>query len=396
MSESKKPSFSQDTDCGQGQTLDSACARGSSLPHVCDLDCAQDVPRQQSCGPDIGLGQSPQQTYRADDTQGQPANDSCSPKKLPVRRSQRIRPNGKRYFSARTVVYPIVFLVVYFLTQLLAAGLASTLAMNAYMASDSFDLFMDDMSLDMVQHFFRDVAVRAILYSTPLQIIVYGVFLWYQKRKDRQYLLVRPIRSTVFPLGFATAIGCVGIATLMLQLFDILAKNSTFWQNMIINYQQSTEAVQGADLLLTTLAVSILVPIAEELLFRGIITEEIRRVAPDWVAILLGGIIFALVHGNLVQILYVLPLGLLLGAAYIWSNSIWVPILMHVVFNFFGSIVSTLFGENQTGLTVYTVFIFVMIPVGIFSSFIMNRMYRKNKGRVSENASRKVDCVNAI
>lgn len=164
----------------------------------------------------------------------------------------------------------------------------------------------------------------------------------------------------------------------------------------MVNYQQSTEALQGVDLLLTTLGVAVLVPIAEELLFRGIITEEIRRVAPDWLAILLGGVIFALVHGNIVQILYVLPLGLLLGAAYIWSNSIWVPILMHVIFNFFGSILGMQIGENETVLTVYTVFLFVMIPVGVVSAFIMNRMYRKNKRVVLEKVCENSDYANVI
>jgi membrane protease YdiL (CAAX protease family) len=331
-----------------------------------------------------------QQPYGCDYAQGQ------SSQNLPARRSQRIRPNGKHYFSARTVVYPIVFLAVHFLTQLLATVLATDIALNAPMASDSFDLIMDDTALDMLQQFFNNIVIRSVLYSAIVQIIICGIFLWYQKRKDRQYLLVRPARVTVFPLGFATAIGCVGIATLMLQLFELLAKNNSIWQNMMVTYQQSTEILQGVDLLLTTLASAILVPIAEELLFRGIITEEIRRVAPDWLTILLGGVIFALVHGNLVQILYLIPLGILLGAAYIWSKSIWVPILMHVVFNFFGSIVSTYVSVNDAAQTVYTNVLFVMIPVGIVSAFIMNRLFTKNRKVANDNASGELDCANVI
>ncbi len=314
------------------------------------------------------------------------------PQTFPVRMRQRIRPNGKHYFSARTIVCPIVFLVVHFLTQLLAG----VLAWNSYMDSDSFSSFMDDTTLDMLQETVKAVGTLALLYSAPLQIIICVIFLWYQKRKDRQYLLLRPSRATAFPLGIATAFGCLGITTLLIQLFDMWAKNSSFWHSMMVNYQQSTEVLQGVDLLLMTLGVAVLVPIAEELLFRGIITEEIRRVAPDWLAILLGGVIFALVHGNLVQILYVLPLGLLLGASYIWSNSIWVPILIHVVFNFFGSIFGTHFGDNETVQTVYTIFLFVMIPVGIFSAFIMNRMFQKNKGEVAGKANGKIDCANTI
>ncbi|NMB01346.1 MAG: CPBP family intramembrane metalloprotease [Firmicutes bacterium] len=360
--------------------------QSETLPQMTGEETKSEV-KQQALLQDSGHWQQPDSSDHA---------RAQSQQNLPVRRSQRIRPNGKHYFSARTVVYPIVFLAVHFLTQLLAAFLATNMALNAPMASDAFDPVMDDMALDMLQQFFKNIAIRSVLYSTPVQIIICGVFLWFQKRKDRQYLLVRPTRATVFPLGFTTAIGCVGIATLMLQLFELLAKNSSFWQNMMVTYQQSTEILQGVDLLLTTLVSAVLVPIAEELLFRGIITEEIRRVAPDWLTILLGGVIFALVHGNLVQILYLIPLGILLGAAYIWSNSIWVPILMHVVFNFFGSIVSTHVSANDTAQTVYTIFLFVMIPVGIVSAIIMNRMFRKNKIVVTDNVSGKIDCASAL
>ncbi|MGI6072731.1 MAG: CPBP family intramembrane glutamic endopeptidase [Lachnospiraceae bacterium] len=310
---------------------------------------------------------------------------------------QRIRPNGKRYFSARTIVYPLVFLTMHFLTQVLATVLASILILNSYKAGDSLfsykpgDLLSflaeSDITLEMVQHFIREVGIKALLYSAPLQIIICVIFLWYQKRKNRQYLLLRPNHAAAFPLGIAAAFGSLGIATLLLQLFNMLAEKILFLENIMINYQQSMAALQGVDLLLTTLGVVILGPIAEELLFRGIITEEIRQVAPDWLAILLGGVIFAQAHGNPVQVLYVLPLGLLLGASYIWSNSIWVPILIHIVFNFFGSIFDMQIGENETVRTIYIIFLFVMIPVGALSVLVMNRMFRKNKKAATEKAS---------
>ncbi|HHW93526.1 MAG TPA: CPBP family intramembrane metalloprotease [Clostridiaceae bacterium] len=389
--ETEQPAVIQNADRWPQQPCDPDYVQRQPSQQPCDPDYVQERPSQQPCDPDYVQERPSQQPCDPDYTQGQ------SPQNLPIRIRQQIRPNGKYYFSARTIVYPIVFLVVHFLTQLLAGVLASVLALKSYMASDSFSSFIDDdLTLDMLQHFFKDVGIRALLYSTPLQIIICVIFICYQKRKNRQYLLVRPFHATAFPLGFATAFGCLGVATLLIQLFDMLAKYNSFWQNMMVNYQQSTEALQGVDLLLTTLGVAVLVPIAEELLFRGIITEEIRRVAPDWLAILLGGVIFALVHGNIVQILYVLPLGLLLGAAYIWSNSIWVPILMHVIFNFFGSILGMQIGENETVLTVYTVFLFVMIPVGVVSAFIMNRMYRKNKRVVLEKVCENSDYANVI
>jgi membrane protease YdiL (CAAX protease family)/DNA-binding XRE family transcriptional regulator len=312
------------------------------------------------------------------ETMSEPVRRELAPQNLPARPRQRIRPNGKRSFSARTVVYPIVFIVVHFLIQLLATVLAGI----SYLGSHLSDYLTDvtpELTPEMMQEMGQSIAIPMLLYGASLQIITYAIFLWYQKQNNPQYLLVRPTRATAFPLGLATAFGSLGITMLLIMLFEILAENSPFWQSMLSHYQRSTAGLQGTDLVLMTLGIAILIPLAEEFLFRGIITEEIRQVAPDWLAILLGGVIFALVHGNLVQILYVLPLGLLLSASYIWTNSIWVPVLIHVVFNFFGSIFGPLIGENETLQTVYTIFLIVMIPVGIFCTFIMKRMFQKDK-----------------
>ena len=346
---------------------------------------------QPSCDHIYAQEQLPQKTHSSDYVQGESTHGHiCPPQNLPVLLPrQRVRPNGKRYFSARMVVYPIVFLVVHFLTQLLATVIAGI----SYLNSDSLFSLVDmtpDTTLNMIQEVVKAIGISALLYSSLLQITIYAIFLWYQKRKNQQYLLMRPTHVTTFPLGLATAFGCLGITTLLIQLFDMLAEKSLFWESMMVSYQQSTATLQGIDLLLTTLCVAILVPIAEELLFRGIITEEIRKVAPDWLAILISGVIFALVHGNLVQILYVLPFGFLLGASYIWSNSIWVPVLIHVVFNFFGSVFGTLIGENEIAQTVYTIFLIVMIPVGIYCAFIMYRMFRKNKKETAKKDGEKV------
>jgi len=353
MSENKQPFFSQDTSCRPQQPYDPGYAQVQLPLQSFDPGCVQEP---------------------------FPHGYAYPPQNLPVRPRQRIRPNGKHYFSARTIVYPIVFIIAHFLIQLLVG----VFVVIFYIGSNSFSSLIN-MALDMNPEFMRElwqsIVIPTLLYSSPLQIITYVIFLWYQKRKNRQYLLMRPIHATAFPLGLATAFGSLGIATLIIKLFEMLAKNSLVWQNILGDYQRSASGLQGVDLLLMTLGISILVPIAEELLFRGIITEEIRRVAPDWLAILLGGVIFALVHGNIVQILYVLPLGLLLSAFYIWTNSIWVPILIHVVFNFFGSVFEILIGENEIVQTIYIIFLIVMIPVGIFCTFIMNRMFRKNKKR---------------
>lgn len=71
------------------------------------------------------------------------------------------------------------------------------------------------------------------------------------------------------------------------------------------------------------LAVGLLAPVAEELVFRGAILRSLlgctRR---HWVAIAVSAVVFALVHGNPAQMPHALLVGLLLGWMYYRTDSV--------------------------------------------------------------------------
>ena len=52
-------------------------------------------------------------------------------------------------------------------------------------------------------------------------------------------------------------------------------------------------------------------PILEEVLFRGLLFGLLRRVLPDRISVLITSALFALWHGNILQMLYAFPMGLL-------------------------------------------------------------------------------------
>ena len=77
----------------------------------------------------------------------------------------------------------------------------------------------------------------------------------------------------------------------------------------------------------------ILVPITEEFLFRGLIYQRLKKYIPVWSAVLAGAGIFALYHGNMVQILFAFPMALVMLLAYEKWNSLYVPIIFHMAAN---------------------------------------------------------------
>lgn len=73
-------------------------------------------------------------------------------------------------------------------------------------------------------------------------------------------------------------------------------------------------------------------PIAEELVFRGIILNTMRRFG-DSFALLISAVLFSLFHGNLLQIPNAFLQGLLIGYFVLCTGSLWVGVIIHMVSN---------------------------------------------------------------
>ncbi|MDD2972067.1 MAG: CPBP family intramembrane metalloprotease [Lachnospiraceae bacterium] len=70
-------------------------------------------------------------------------------------------------------------------------------------------------------------------------------------------------------------------------------------------------------------------PVAEELVFRGLVMKRLQRYFSTGVAIVTSAFIFAMYHGNLVQGLYAFLLGMVIAVCYWHFDSLLIPILFH-------------------------------------------------------------------
>lgn len=81
------------------------------------------------------------------------------------------------------------------------------------------------------------------------------------------------------------------------------------------------------------LLVLVLAPIGEEAMLRGLLLPALRRKLTLVVSIALSTGLFMLLHGNLVQAMVVLPLGVLLALVAERCASIWPCMVIHMLFN---------------------------------------------------------------
>lgn len=96
--------------------------------------------------------------------------------------------------------------------------------------------------------------------------------------------------------------------------------------------------ITGSSVLQNILVVVIAAPIVEEFLFRKFLVDRLAKYGQG-VAIVVSAVTFGLYHGNFIQLVYATLLGLVLAYVYVKSGKIIYTIILHILINFWGSIV---------------------------------------------------------
>lgn len=110
------------------------------------------------------------------------------------------------------------------------------------------------------------------------------------------------------------------------------------------------QLTQSTSLPLTIAVGCILAPVVEELIFRKLLLDRVRRFG-DRTAIVFTAVCFGLFHGNLSQFFYAVAIGLILGYVAVRTGKISYTIALHILINFFGSaVLPTL---TSSGITVF-------------------------------------------
>lgn len=126
----------------------------------------------------------------------------------------------------------------------------------------------------------------------------------------------------------------------MLSLLAGLLEQVLHLQQYFSNETQ--EALFSAGLPLQVIGLGILVPVCEELLFRGVVFSRWKRCFGEKSGIWAVSILFALLHGNMIQFLYALPMALLLQLCLKKGKTIWSPVAFHAGANLTSVLVEAL------------------------------------------------------
>lgn len=212
--------------------------------------------------------------------------------------------------------------------------LISTAAMSALIAAMIFGVLFQSQgsdyfgAIEMVMDLYLSHYLWFMLCGTIVSIPILMLFVHMdnnrKKRSNRFVVYEKPAPVSYAALLLLGISSCIAVNGLM-DLLGLLDLSPSF--------DAASELLYSGGILIELLVVGLVVPVAEELVFRGLVYNRLREsVSPVWAAVL-SALAFGVFHGNLVQGIYAFLLGLLLAFCSEKYKTVLAPVIVHATAN---------------------------------------------------------------
>ena len=138
-------------------------------------------------------------------------------------------------------------------------------------------------------------------------------------------------------------------------------------------YQESMSRItEGKSLLMMIFWMGIVVPVAEEMIFRWLVYLRLRDYLSFAAAVIISGLIFGIYHGNIVQGIYASLLGAAFAYLFEKSGNLYSSILLHAGANIW-SLIMTEYGERILSLKFGNIIwmdSYILLLIAMIGSFI--------------------------
>lgn len=185
------------------------------------------------------------------------------------------------------------------------------------------------------------LAQKASLISLLHNLLVIAVILafYFKKQSIRDIIAIAPLPGKEYMWCALCAVASSIAVSLLLTLLPIP-------DHIMSSYNDSVAASSGGTFAEHFIAAAVLAPIAEELLFRGLIYGTLRSVLKWPAAILVSCAIFGLMHGQLLWVIYAFLMGVALTLIYDKYRTLLASMAFHIAFNITGSFILPAFGDG--------------------------------------------------
>ena len=223
------------------------------------------------------------------------------------------------------VLYLIIFIVVQIIMMYAGAGIWAGIKGEGYQATLQAASTGGNAILTALVSVFSSVITLVIFLKTKWTPLTRG------------YLLSKPWGTLLWVALFS--LGTIIPLSFLYEQLGIEMDENT--QQIITSMMKEPWGY---------VAVGILAPLAEEVVFRGAILRTLLGIMSKknhWVAIMISAAIFGIVHANLAQFINALLMGLILGWMYYRTGSLVPGILLHWVNNTMAYVLANIMPQSD-------------------------------------------------
>jgi len=221
------------------------------------------------------------------------------------------------------VIYPLLIFIGISLIVPFVAAIAyavyfgiQTVATGGTLNPATIETFIFD--------FLLEASLWFLFVSNVISTLIFSL-IW---RKARTRLPVYDNTKLRFLPAVLTALLFVGLNLILVSVMNLTDLTRHFPSHEVVSL-----LLTSGSFIMRIIVIGLIAPVAEELLFRGLIQNRLCAWMPTWVAVLLTNALFGLIHFNLLQGLYAFVIGIFYSLLYLRYRNLWILIIGHVAFN---------------------------------------------------------------
>ncbi|UCH15622.1 MAG: CPBP family intramembrane metalloprotease [Bacteroidales bacterium] len=282
------------------------------------------------------------------------------------------------------------FLIFFFIALLLAVPVFNL----SYAEAKQYIVSGPDLNNVIIAKFFQIFQSVGVFIIPPfiLAFIFYGNVWEYLKLKNSPHIsyIILSVLSIVISVPVINFMSYLNSNLNFPEFMGILEDKIIDMENEAGNLMESfLDTITLKGFITNIIMICILPAIGEELLFRGIF----QRLFIEWtknvhIGILIGAFLFSFIHMQFFGFLPRLLLGIYFGYLFVWSRTIWLPVIVHFFNNAFAVVYYYISGNNIGKSEIENLGTsegdFIFLGLSIFLSFtLVYIIYLITKSRAS-------------
>lgn len=251
-----------------------------------------------------------------------------------------------------------LLMLIYLVVQLVVSG-ALTIFYTMHLGLEN----KIDMDVSNVESLLLNNTGFIIFFSGLFALPIYLLLSIFRKESFVDASGFKKVRMKYIALSALMGVGASVVLTMALSFIPV--------DRWFPEYVETMDKMFGrGNLLSVIIGTGLTAPFIEEIIFRGFILKELEKNLPVTVAVVIQGILFGIFHFNMLQSIYAALLGVLLGFVFVWTRSIWAPIIVHMFINNTSTFLGKVLEEDFSGYYVVLALILGLI-VTAFSIYTM-------------------------